>query len=71
MTNQNIIGVILLVAGAALLFFGFQQSQGVGEQVYESFAGRFTDSTTWYLIAGAAATLGGVIMLILRRGDRV
>lgn len=69
MTIQSIFGVLLIIAGAALLYFGYQESQGVGEQVYETFAGRFTDSTTWYLVAGSAATIGGVIMLIVQRGN--
>lgn len=71
MTTQNIIGVIMLLAASVLLYFGFQESQSVGEQVYETFAGRFTESTTWYLVGGAAAALGGVIMLIIQHGDHV
>lgn len=69
MTTQNIIGIVLLIGGAALFFFGFQASQGTGEQVYETFAGRFTDSTTWYFIGGSAAALFGVVLLVVRRGN--
>lgn len=69
MTTQNILGVILLVAGVALLFFGYQESRGLDEQVYETFAGRFTDSTTWYFVAGTAAAIGGMILLTIKRGN--
>lgn len=68
MSTQGIIGILLLIVGAALLFFGYQASQGTGEQVYETFAGRFTDSTTWYFISGAAAALFGLVLLTVRRG---
>ncbi len=66
MNTHQIIGILLLVAGAALLYFGYQASQSVGEQVFETFAGRFTDSTTWYLVAGAAAAIGGLVLLVIR-----
>jgi hypothetical protein len=68
MSMKNVLGVILLVAGVALLYFGYQSSQTLGEQVYETFAGRFTDATTWYLVAGAAASIGGLILLIVGKG---
>ena len=66
MNTHQIIGILLLVAGAALLYFGYQASQSVSEQVFETFAGRFTDSTTWYLVTGAAAAIGGLILLVIR-----
>lgn len=70
MTSQRILGALVLVAGIALFSFGFQASQGAGEQVFETFAGRFTDSTTWYLIGGAAVALCGVLLLTLWRGKQ-
>lgn len=63
-----IIGIILLVTGGVLLYFGYQASQSAGEQIFETFTGRFTDSTTWYFILGAAAAIGGIVTLFLSRG---
>ena len=69
MTTQKIIGILLIVGGAALFVFGYQASQSVSEQVFETFAGRFTESTTWYLIGGAGLALFGVVLLAVRGGD--
>ena len=67
MTVQRIIGVALLVAGLLLLFTGWQASDSLGEQVHETFTGRFTDSTMWYLIGGAVASVSGLLLLVTRR----
>lgn len=63
---NQVLGIILLIAAAALLYFGYTASQGVGEQIHETFTGRFTDSTTWYLVFGIAAGIGGAVMLMLK-----
>jgi drug/metabolite transporter (DMT)-like permease len=65
MTTNQIIGIALLVAGAVLLYFGYQASQSLGGQVHETITGRFTDSTTWYLVLGAVAAVSG--LLVIRR----
>lgn len=64
MMNNKILGIILLVVGLILLFFAYQSSQSVGDQVTEAVTGRFTDSTTWYLILGAASAVGGAGLLL-------
>ena len=66
MHPNQILGIILLVAGAALLYFGYTASQGFGEQIHETFTGGFTDSTTWYFVFGVAAAIGGLILLTLK-----
>ncbi|MFO7786678.1 MAG: DUF3185 family protein [Halospina sp.] len=63
---NQILGIVLLIAAAALLYFGYTASQGVGEQVHESVTGGFTDSTTWYFVFGIAAGIGGLVMLTLK-----
>ena len=67
MNSKTLIGVFVLVAGILLLYFGYQSSQSVGEQLVQDFTGRFTDSTTWYIVVGAAASLAGIAMLVVRR----
>lgn len=64
MNSNLLIGVVLLAVGGVLLYFGYTASQSLGEQVHETFTGRFTDSTTWYFVLGAAAAIGGVVFLI-------
>lgn len=66
MNANQLLGVVLLIAAAALLYFGYTASQGVGEQVHETLTGRFTDSTTWYFVFGGGAAIGGLIMLAFR-----
>ena len=67
MAANRILGIVLLVVGLILLYFGWQSSQSVGDQVTETFTGRFTDSTMWLLIIGAAAAVGGVLLAIIKR----
>jgi uncharacterized BrkB/YihY/UPF0761 family membrane protein len=64
MALNSILGLALLVIGAVLLYFGYTASQGIGEQIHESFMGRFTDSTVWYFVLGAAAGVVGLVLLL-------
>jgi uncharacterized BrkB/YihY/UPF0761 family membrane protein len=64
-----LVGLVLLAVGAVLLYFGYTASQGIGEQVHETFTGRFTDNTTWYFVIGVAAAVAGVAMMAF--GSRV
>lgn len=65
-TNQ-LVGVVLLVVGVILLYFGWQSSQSLGDQVTEAVTGRFTDETMWFIIGGAAAVVAGGFLALLRK----
>lgn len=65
MPIQRIIGIVLLVAGLVLLYFGWQSSESVGEQVHETMTGRYSDETMWYLIGGAVASVGGLLLALV------
>lgn len=67
MINNRVLAIVLLVVGVLLLFFAYQASESVGEQVTEAVTGRFTDSTTWFLILGAASAVAGVWLLLMGR----
>ncbi len=67
MGSNKMIGLVLLVVGLILLYFGWQASQSVGDQVAEAFTGQFTDETLWFLIGGAAATVAGAYMAFFRK----
>ncbi len=64
MASNRILALVLLVVGLILLFFAYQSSQSLGDQVTEAVTGRFTDSTTWLLILGAASTVVGAGLLL-------
>ncbi|KKO45267.1 membrane protein [Arsukibacterium ikkense] len=68
--NNRIVAIVLLVVGLLLLFFAYQSSQSMGDQLKEAVTGSFTDSTTWFMILGAAAAVAGVGMLVLGKSAR-
>lgn len=68
MNTQRIVAIVLLVTGVALFVIGMNASESVADQVSNTFTGRFTRETIWYLVGGGAAALGGV--LILATGSR-
>ncbi|HLT12883.1 MAG TPA: DUF3185 family protein [Marinobacter sp.] len=67
MGSSKLVGIVLLVVGIALLYFGYQSTQSIGNQVTETFTGRFTDETMWYLIGGAAAVAAGAFLTVFKK----
>lgn len=67
MPGKQLLGLILLVVGAILLYFGWQSTQSVGDQLTEAMTGRFTDETMWWLIGGAIAVIAGAFYAFGRR----
>lgn len=62
--STKIIGLVLLVVGVILLIFGYNASQSIADQVTETFTGRFTDETMWYIILGAASLVVGLVLTL-------
>ena len=67
MGAPKLVGIVLLVVGILLLFFGWQSSQGVDDQVTEAVTGQFTDTTVWYFILGAVAVAVGAFLAFIRK----
>jgi hypothetical protein len=65
MNDKRILGVVLLVIGAVLLYFGFQATDAPLEQARESLTGDYSERTMFYLIAGGAAVIGGIALLVV------
>ena len=64
MNPQRIIGVVLLVLGVVLLVTGMNSSHSMADQLSNTFTGRFTDHTTWYIIGGIVAGIAGLSLLV-------
>lgn len=67
MGSQKLVGIVLLVVGILLLVFGLQSSQSLGDQVVETFTGRFTQGTMLMIIGGAAALAAGAFLTFFRK----
>lgn len=65
MGNKRIIGVVLLVVGAVLLYFGLQATDAPLEEARETLTGDYSDETMLYLIGGAAAAVAGIALLLV------
>jgi hypothetical protein len=64
MIPQRILSVVLLAGGVALLLVGMNSSHSLADQLSNTFTGRFTDHTTWYIVGGIAAAASGLMMLL-------
>jgi hypothetical protein len=71
MSPTRIFGIVLLVVGIALFIVGMNASHSVGDQISNTFTGKFTQNTAWYIYGGLAAGLAGLLMVVFGvRGDR-
>lgn len=64
MSNNKLIGIILLVAGAILIFFGFNATDTPLEELSEAVTGRYSDKTMYYLIGGGVSAVLGLVLLL-------
>jgi hypothetical protein len=64
------LGIGLLILGVILLVMGMNSSHSMADQVSNTFSGRFTERTTWYIIGGIALGLLGLAMALLGGGAK-
>ena len=62
MTSQRVFAIILLALGSALLYMGMSASHSLADQFSHAVTGRFTDSTTWYLLGGLGSVTLGLLL---------
>lgn len=62
MNAARILGITIFVIGIGLLVTGYNATEAPLEQLSETFTGKYSDSTMWYLISGGAALVCGVLI---------
>jgi uncharacterized protein DUF3185 len=58
---------VLIVIGLGLLFFGIQASDSFSSELSRFFQGAPSNKAIWLVIAGALATVAGLVKLTRRR----
>lgn len=66
MNITKILGIALLVVGAVLIFFGFNQTESPMGEMSEALTGSYSDETMQYLIGGAVAIVVGLFLALKR-----
>lgn len=66
--GARLLGVMLAVAGAIVLWMGLKAKDSLAERASEALTGRYTERTTLYLAGGGAAVAGGVLLVLFGGG---
>ncbi|HET8815872.1 MAG TPA: DUF3185 family protein [Pseudidiomarina sp.] len=61
---NKLVGIVLLVVGIILLYFGYQAYDSAASEVSQAVTGEPTDEAMWYLIGGAVAVVIGLYGII-------
>lgn len=67
MDSGRIVGLVLVVIGAALLFYGIQAGDSLSSGFSKLFQGAPSNKSIWLLIAGALCAVVGIVKLVRRR----
>ena len=63
MPTKKIAGIVLLVLGAGLAYWGYRLSGGVSSQLNQAFTGSPADKVMAFYIGGAASLAVGLFLL--------
>jgi hypothetical protein len=57
--KTKIIGLVLLVVGAALIYWGYVESEAIGSKIAKTFTGSDSDNVMFKYIGGAVSVVAG------------
>ena len=64
MSQKKLIGLVILIVGIVLLYFGFNQANSAVGEIGEAITGKYSDETMAYLIAGIIASIVGLLTVL-------
>lgn len=64
--NKRIIGLVLLVVGVALAWWGYQESQTLSKTLESQLTGELDSRTMTFYIAGAVCIVLGLVGVLRR-----
>ena len=70
MSPPRILGIVLIVVGVILFIVGMNASHSMADQISDTFTGRFTEGTTWYIIGGIAVGVLGLLLVLFGGGRK-
>ena len=68
MSPIRIAGLIILVVGVVALVMGLQATDSFTDRLSNTFTGHWTDKTNFWIVAGVAGIVGGIIMAAVGGG---
>jgi drug/metabolite transporter (DMT)-like permease len=67
MRPLQLLGVLAFAIGVILLAFAWHASNAPVDRLSNALTGRFTNQTMAYVFAGAAAAIGGALLILFGR----
>jgi hypothetical protein len=67
MKAGKLVGLVLVLAGGALLYFGINATGSPLEALNQTLSGRYSDQTMIFLIGGGVSAVLGAAMLVKGR----
>ena len=61
-SSTKFLGIVLVVAGVGLAFWGYHISDTVGSRISHAFTGSYTDREMTFYLAGAASFFVGLFL---------
>jgi uncharacterized membrane protein YidH (DUF202 family) len=61
---NKVIGLVLIIVGIGLLYWGYNESQSISSQVSEAFSGTPQDKVMYKYIGGAVALVVGMYLAV-------
>ena len=53
-----------MVVGVVILVVGINASHSAADQLSNTFKGRYTDATMWYIVGGIGAAIVGLLLTV-------
>jgi Protein of unknown function (DUF3185) len=67
MSGVRVLGIVVAIVGAVVLYFGVSGSHSLVDQASETLTGRYTRETMTYIIIGIIALAGGALTALMAR----